>query len=1756
MKHNVRRLLALALCLAMCLGLLPAGVVSAADAPIKIACVGDSITYGHNPADWGRTQIKNNWPTVLGQLLGPDYDVRNFGQNGITLLKSGGTPVWNTNVYTDSKSFQPDIVIIMLGTNDSPPAQGWNKGAEFEADAKELIESYRALDSKPEVYIATCATAFGNGGFGLPPTSIHDNIVPLLKKVAQEMDCPILDVHEATKDMAALFPDNIHPNEEGHAAIAQYIYEELTSGEPEEPEEPIDPSIPIYENPQYSFEERAADLVARMTLQQKASQLVEGAAAIPASQLGGGALKTTATKSLGRYSWWSEALHGFLRDNMNPQSEGTKDNVSYAQSLTMASTWNPELYYEGATAISDEIRERAITNELGNCLNLNFYSPTVNMQRDPRWGRNEESYSEDVYLTGVMGTQFVLGMEGKDQDGNMLDPTGYYKTHTTIKHYTANNTEAIRTSGGATSDLRALREYFTAPYREVIQGADVRSVMTAYSSFNGEPCSYSSYLMDTLLRQTFGFSGYITSDCDSAKTISNLNYTNPRTGVKLTGVEQMAGALAHGEDLECNSGISASVGDYNAQASAMVNAGVQTDKGTFTENTIDISVHRLMTARISTGELDENNGYTIAANERKADQAARGINNYTPERIDIVDRQVEEGVVMLKNDGLLPLNIPETGSYNVAVVGSWQTDMYLGLYSSEQRHAEDEKWRINIQEGLTEAFQEINPDVKFTYITSNSLTSANEEAIRNADVAIVVTGTGNSYSAEGRDRSSIVLPNNQATLISNVGKLNPNTVAIMETCGPMQVTQFENDVKAILWSSFGGIRKGIGFAHIITGEVNPSGHLTSTWHQNDSDIPGIRDYNLYATNGSHGRTYMYYDGHVPVSYPFGYGLSYTTFAYSNLKIDKTAYDANDTVKVTFDVKNTGKVAGKEVTQLYIAQPDAPAELLRPIRRLEGFKKVELQPGETKTISLEVAIPDLAFYDVDDDCYKVDTGRYQVQVGEDSAHANLTKDFTVSGAMDEYPELLTVKANQVGDEAFGIEQRLFFDKGATINPQLTVAMNNEKLYGYIIKEQTSIIKSLKSTALPEGMSFTYESNRPSVVKVEGDVIKAVGPGVATVTVTGELDGHVVTADFVAYVDISCDVDNITVNGETLKNFKPDKYSYKMTLEAGAKVPVVEATAKEGLDVQVNLPEKLPGVITIVSTEPESGLSVTYEIECKVKSSGVSVTSIDFTNPADASKFDVVNPSTAEIKEGEGLTLVATRPAFEPCNGQNSGDQATNPEDAIVIPVGGDWEAVLQFDFSTGSARNGYYQFFGFYASEGDDFQNLAGIRGGDGAMQNFLRVDGNITADSSDLNSTPGLASAGTYWYKIAKVGTTYTCLRSADGDEFEEMFTYADTGIEADSIVIDAYTGMTEGYNFTLKSLTLEGEATGLPNIDFTTELDADKYEIFNQNSAAVKEGEGLTLVATRPAFETCNGQNSGDQATNPQDVVIVPVSGDWEAALEFDFSTGSAGNGYYQFFGFYASEGDDFQNLAGIRGGDGAMQNFLRVDGNITADSSNLNSTPGLASAGTYWYKLVKEGDTYTCLRSADGDEFTEMFTYEATGIEADSIVIDAYTGMTEGYTFTLKSLTFEGGQAAPVVEAPELSDIKINGESFGFDPSVKIYNFEVDKDSDKAPVISAIAANKSTVVEIEQLDGPFGTAYVTASVGNKSLKYSLSFNYGPQDDYFADGDMSDNWEILHEVKDPTEDRPWTYYRFEEGTGLVMPTQKGSIYMAKQADS
>lgn len=318
-----------------------------------------------------------------------------------------------------------------------------------------------------------------------------------------------------------------------------------------------------------------------------------------------------------------------------------------------------------------------------------------------------------------------------------------------------------------------------------------------------------------------------------------------------------------------------------------------------------------------------------------------------------------------------------------------------------------------------------------------------------------------------------------------------------------------------------------------------------------------------------------------------------------------------------------------------------------------------------------------------------------------------------------------------------------------------------------------------------------------------------PGDYVLKATTIADGKEFTISFNTYVSKANQLlkkDITVVSGESIQldeNAKDDTLKlWLIPQESDTFTEGVFGTCSSGNTDSLKVPVA-EGKYQLVVVDANGQIIGRSDALVKVRRAGSAHVEVNFSDSASETDYEVINPSATKILEGRGLYMVTTKDGFEPANDQLSGNAATTPKDLILIPVSGDWEATLKFDFSTGNASNGYYQFFGFYAME--DYNNAAGIRGGDGAMQDFLRKDGSITAETK--NSTPGLSSNGTYWYRIIKEDTTYTCLRSEDGETFNEMFSYNNTGIEAEHLAIDAYTGMTEGYEFILKTLQVEGSS-------------------------------------------------------------------------------------------------------------------------------------------------------------------------------------------------------------------------------------------------------------------------------------------------------------------------------------------------------------
>jgi beta-glucosidase len=831
---------------------------------------------------------------------------------------------------------------------------------------------------------------------------------------------------------------------------------------------------PIYLDSAYSPRERAVDLVSRMTLDEKAAQMVSSqSAALP--RLG-----------IAAYGWWNEASHGVAAegtvDRGNPP--GMVNTTSYPVDLALGSTWNPGLMYREATMISDEAREVV----RGNTLDLNFYSPTVNLARDPRWGRNDEAFSEDPLLTAAMAAQFVNGMEGKDPRGRPLTP--YLKTSTTLKHYAANNSEFNRRNGSSDMDDRTLREYYTAQFREAVRRSDPSSIMTSYNEVNGEPTSASRYLMDELARQTFGFNGFFTSDCDAIREIEDGHHWQPPGYPHpLDHVERHAFANAAGEDLNCQQGYHDEWNYANTIPTAVA-------QGLLSENDVDASLVRLFTTRIRLGEFDDPEDVPWVAQARArvpagswSNSDANGAVTETPQRLATARQAADQSIVLLKNEAnLLPLKVPASGPYRLAVIGDYANPatMFLGGYSSRQQSAGRAN-EVNGYQGIKAAVQARNPDAVVDHlpgVTPGTLAEVDPASVAAAagyDAVIVYVGSDGRHAREDVDRTSLALPGAQADLISQVAARNPNTVVYMETMGQVDVTGFAPAVKAMLWSSYNGQRKGEALADVLLGRYNPSGRLPFTWYRDATQLPPIDD---YAIRSDPGRTYMYFTGDV--SYPFGYGLNYSTVRYSPVRVDRRQVDANGTVRAAVDVTNTGPVAVDEVVQLYVSTPDAPAALQRPAKRLRGFQKVSLRPHETRRVSFAVRVPDLAFFAEDLGRYVVDSGAYAIQIGQSSADTGEAR-VTVHGSLKPALSVVTVKSPTL------------VPRDTAVTPKLTIAMTDDTLY---------------SDTLPAGTIVRYHSNRPRVATVDrSGVIHTHAAGVATITATVTYAHTTRSTDFV-------------------------------------------------------------------------------------------------------------------------------------------------------------------------------------------------------------------------------------------------------------------------------------------------------------------------------------------------------------------------------------------------------------------------------------------------------------------------------------------------------------------------------------------------------------------------------------------------------------------------------------------------------------------
>ena len=655
-------------------------------------------------------------------------------------------------------------------------------------------------------------------------------------------------------------------------------------------------------NPDLPASTRSRLLVSQMNLEEKISQMQNSAASIP--RLG-----------IPAFNWWNEALHGVARAGIA---------TVFPQAIGLGATWDADLIHRIATVISDEARakhhEFTRHNQRGMYQGLTFWSPNINIFRDPRWGRGQETYGEDPFLTGSLGVAFVKGLQGDDPR--------YLKTIATPKHYAVHSgPEPERHSFDASAHERDLRETYLPAFEMCVREAGAHSVMCAYNRYAGEPCCSSTLLMTDILRREWGFDGYIVSDCGA---ISDILY-----GHKMA--PDMAAAAARAVKAGCD----LSCGDEYHMLSEAVKRGL------ISETEIDTAVERLFTARFRLGEFDPPERVPFA-------QIPYAVND-RPEHDQLALEAARASLVLLKNEhNTLPWS---KNLKKVAVIGpnADSVELLLGNYNGTPSHPVTPLQGIRDKLGAQaivlhaqgSVLAEGMPTVK--NVPGEDLLEEALSAARAAEAVVLCLGISPRLEGEemniqipgfiGGDRTSLDLPLPQQELMEKIAALGKPVVLVLLNGSALTVNWADQHIPAILEAWYPGQRAGTAIADALFGDYNPGGRLPVTFYTSASQLPPFSEYAMT------GRTYRYFSGQ-PL-YPFGHGLSFTTFAYSDLQAPAQVESAAP-VEIRVTVKNSGEWAGDEVVQLYIS--DQEASLPVPIRSLAGFRRVHLQPGESRRLS--------------------------------------------------------------------------------------------------------------------------------------------------------------------------------------------------------------------------------------------------------------------------------------------------------------------------------------------------------------------------------------------------------------------------------------------------------------------------------------------------------------------------------------------------------------------------------------------------------------------------------------------------------------------------------------------------------------------------------------------------------------------------------------------------------------------------------------
>ena len=699
-------------------------------------------------------------------------------------------------------------------------------------------------------------------------------------------------------------------------------------------------------NVNLDFETRTSILLSKMTLKEKISQLGNNAPAIP--RLG-----------VLEYNWWNECLHGVAR-------AGTA--TVFPQAIGMAATFNPNLINDIAVVISDEARakhhEALRNNDYSQYKGLTFWSPNINIFRDPRWGRGHETYGEDPYLTGQIGTQFVKGLQGNDPK--------YLKLVATAKHFAVHSgPESERHFFNANVNQRDLWETYLPAFKDLVVDANVYSVMGAYNRVNGESASASNYLLQEILRDKWGFNGYVVSDCGA------INDIHANHKIVKTPEESAALGVITGCDLNCG-------GIYQNHLQESVTLGL------ISEKEIDNAVYRLFLARMKLGMFDPAEIVSYA-------QIPFDINN-SQKHDELSLKTALSSMTLLKNNGVLPIDINKINKIAVVGPNADNINALLGNYHGTPSSP------VTFINGLNDY---VGKRAEITYSKgvdlvkdgargSNLLSDSIIKDVKRADLAVFVGGLDATWEGEempgginvdgfyNGDRTRIEMPEIQQKAIKAMIDTGTPVVLVLMAGSSIALSGLEKELEAILMAWYPGQRGGDATTSVLFGDYNPGGKLPVTFYSSTSELPDFKDYNMSSGNGF---TYRYYKGKT--LYPFGHGLSYTKFKYSKLKVNKIRLTEKEKFKISFTIKNIGNYNGDEVVQVYIK--DLNSEFQMPIKQLRNFERISLNKKDEKIIEFEfIPIKDLRYYNSTKQKYMVEKGSFEIQVGSSSEDIRLKK----------------------------------------------------------------------------------------------------------------------------------------------------------------------------------------------------------------------------------------------------------------------------------------------------------------------------------------------------------------------------------------------------------------------------------------------------------------------------------------------------------------------------------------------------------------------------------------------------------------------------------------------------------------------------------------------------------------------------------------------------------------------------------------------